>query len=121
LNIYSYGIHRDESYRILCNVHHRSDQKQSLNVFIQYYQCSIDNCLSDLIDKSCRSSNRNSIKTNAHQIDKFQTQFVSYDSYRIDNPLIGHQYLCCYQKNGLINIAKAITVLSRKIKSQFFD
>jgi hypothetical protein len=120
--IYSYGIHPRERYRILCNVRHRSEKKQSLNVFIQYYQCSIDSCLSDLLDKACRSSSdQNSISTIAHRIDKFQTQFVSSDSHKLDNPLMGHQYLCCYQQNGLINIAKAITILSRKIKIKVFD
>ena len=56
LNIYPYGIYERESYRIVCTVRHRSDIEQPLNVFIQHIECSIDNCLSDIIDKTCRST-----------------------------------------------------------------
>jgi hypothetical protein len=117
INIYPYGIHERESYRIVCTIRHRSDLKQPLNIFIQYYQCSIDNCLSNLLDKTCRApSNQHTISTTSTRINDFQTQFVSTDSHQLNNPSIGHQYLCCYKQNGLINLAKAITILSRKIQ-----
>lgn len=119
--VYASGIHPAESYRILCNVRHRSDKKQPINVFIQFYQCSIGNCLSNLVDKQCQSPDRNKIETTEHRIDKFQTQFVSADSRRIENPSMGHQYLCCYEQNGLMNVAKAIAVPSRKIQTLIFD
>jgi hypothetical protein len=121
INIYSYGIFQRESYRVVCTVRHHSDLKQPLNVFIQFYQCSVDNCLSNLQDKKCRtSSNENLISTTSNRITDFQTQFVSNNSYKLDDPSIGHQYLCCYQQNGLINIAKGITILSSNIKLNFF-
>ncbi len=117
INIYSYGIFQQESYRIVCTVHHHSNLKQSLNVFIQYYQCSIDTCLSNLHDKICR--NENILSTTSTRINNYQTQFVSVNSHKLDNPSIGYQYLCCYKEKNLINIAKAITILSRKIKIKF--
>jgi hypothetical protein len=117
INIYSYGIYRNESYRIVCTIQHHSNLKKSLNVFIQYYQCSIDNCLSNLHNKICR--NENLITTTSNRINNFQTQIVSINSHKLNNPSIGHQYLCCYKQNNLINIAKAITILSRKMKLNF--
>jgi len=121
LNIYSYGIFQRESYNIVCTIHHRSDLKQSLNIFIQYYPCSIGNCLSNLHDKTCRtsSSDQHSISTTSNRINNFQTQLISMNPHKLDNPAIGHQYLCCYKQNGLITIAKAITILSSKIKLNF--
>jgi len=117
LNIYSYGIYPYESYHVICTIRHRSDIEQPLNVFIQRIECSIDNCLSDIIDKSCRltTGQRLSI-TKENRINDFQTQFVSSDSQILDDPSIGHQYICCYEENGLLILAKALTALARKRK-----
>jgi len=113
LNIYPYGIYERESYRIVCTVRHRSDIEQPLNVFIQHTECSIENCLSDIIDKTCRSTigQRLSI-TNANRINNFQTQFISSDSQILNDPSIGHQYICCYEQNGFFILAKALTALA---------
>lgn len=113
--IYSYGIFERESYRIVCNVRHRTDSKRSLNVFIEYYSCSIDDCLINLVDKRCQSpTSRNILSVTSHRTEKFQSQFVSSQSHRLENPSMGYQYLCCYEQNGYVSIAKAITVLSSK-------
>jgi hypothetical protein len=115
LNIYSYGINERESYRTACTIRHRADIEQTFNVFIQHIQCPIDNCLSDIIDKSCQTSSYNqrlSI-TKANRIDNYKTQFVSIDSQIIDDPSIGHQYICCYEQNGFIPLAKGLTALAR--------
>ncbi len=117
LNIYSYGIYERESYRVVCTIRHRSDIKQPLNVFIQHIECSIENCLSDIIDKTCRSSTGQHLSiTKANRINDFQTQFVSSDSQILDDPSIGHQYICCYEENGVLILAKALTALARKRK-----
>ncbi|CAF3375104.1 unnamed protein product [Rotaria socialis] len=114
LRIYSYGVSEYDSYRIVCTIRHRSDIKQPLNVYIQYSTCSIDDCLSNLIDKTCQISSRTTLmKTISNPINNYQTQFVSNHSHKLTASSIGHQYLCCYQENGLINIAKGITILSR--------
>ncbi|CAF4341318.1 unnamed protein product, partial [Rotaria sp. Silwood2] len=113
LNIYSYGIFQNESYRIVCTIRHRSDIKGPLNIFIQYSKCLIDNCLSNLIYETCQiSSNKNLISTISNHINNYQTQFISSNFHLLNNPSIGHNYLCCYEQNGLISIAKATTVLS---------
>ncbi|CAF1140999.1 unnamed protein product, partial [Rotaria sordida] len=114
LNIYSYGIYERESYRIVCTVRHRADIARPLNVFIHDIQCSIENCLSDIIDRTCKSSsNPRLLLTKANRINNFQTEFVSIESQIIDNPSIGHQYICCYEQNGLIMLAKSLTALAR--------
>lgn len=119
--IYAYGIAEREVYRIVCNVRHRSDQKRSLNVFIEYYPCSVDSCLADLADRTCRSSaSQNTLSVTSDQTDKFQTQFVSTNSHRLDNPSMGYQYLCCHERNGFVSIAKAMTVLSRMSNLRVF-
>ena len=115
--VYSSGIRPGESYRILCNVRHRANRNQPISVFIQHYQCPIANCLSDLLDKQCQSPDRNTIKTTKDRVDDQQIQVVSSGSHQIDNPAMGHQYLCCDQKNGFTNLAKAIAVQSRKIQT----
>lgn len=113
--IYAYGISQRESYRVVCNVRHRTDQKRSLDVFIEYHSCSVDDCLIDLADKRCRAlNNRNTMSVTTHRTEKFQSQFVSSNSHRLENPSMGYQYLCCYEQNGFVSVAKAITVLSRK-------
>jgi len=113
LNVYPYGIFENESYRIVCTIRHRSDINRPLNIFIQYSQCSFDTCLSNLIDKKCQTlSNQQLISTTSNRINDYQTQFISTNSHTLDNPSIGHQYLCCYEQMGLIAIAKAITILS---------
>ncbi|CAF4523047.1 unnamed protein product [Rotaria sp. Silwood1] len=113
LNIYSYGIFPNESYRMVCTIRHRSDIKRPLNIFIQYSKCLIDNCLSSLIYDTCQiSSNKNLISSTSNHINNYQTQFISSNSHTLDNPSIGHNYLCCYKQNGLVSVAKAITVLS---------
>ncbi|CAF0830837.1 unnamed protein product [Adineta steineri] len=114
VNIYPYGVFERESYRIACTIRHRSDINRPLNIFIKYSQCSIDNCLSNLIDQTCQmTSNQNILSITSNRINDYQTQFISSTSQTIDNPTIGYQYLCCYEQNGLINIAKAITILSQ--------
>ncbi len=116
LNIYPYGIFEREAYRIVCTIRHRSDVNQPLNIVIQYFQCSIDNCLSNLIDKTCQSSsNQYSISTTSNRINDYQTQFISTISHTLNDPMTGYQYLCCYKENNLITIPKAITILSSKI------
>ena len=52
--------------------------------------------------------------TKANSINNYQTQFVSIDSQIINDPSIGHQYICCYEQNGLITLAKGLTALARK-------
>ncbi|CAF4377532.1 unnamed protein product, partial [Adineta steineri] len=114
VNIYPYGVFERESYRVACTIRHRSDINRPLNIFIKYSQCSIDNCLSNLIDQTCQmTSNQNILSITSNRINDFQTQFISSTSQTIENPTIGYQYLCCYEQNGLINIAKAITILSQ--------
>jgi hypothetical protein len=117
MHIYPYGIFEHESYRIACTILHRSDIKQPLNIFIQYLQCSIDNCLSNIIDKTCQTSSL--ISTTSNRVNPFQTQFISTESHILHYPSIGHQYICCYEQNDLITIAKAITTLSSKVKFKF--
>lgn len=120
LNIYSYGIYEGESYTIGCTVRHRSDIQQPLNVFIQYLQCPIDNCLSDIIDKSCRSTAAQRLSiTPGKRINNYQTLFVSSQSQILVDPAIGHQYICCYEHNGLSILAKGLTALAR-MKETFF-
>ncbi len=117
LNIYAYGIYERESYRVVCTIRHRADIDQSLNVFIQHTECSVDNCLSDIIDKTCQSPGSQRLPiTKANRINNFQTQFISIESQVVDDPSIGHQYICCYEQNGLIILAKALTALARKIE-----
>jgi hypothetical protein len=114
-DIYSYGIQERESYRVACTVRHRSDIEQPLNVFIQHIQCSIDNCLSDINDNTYRSTTGERLPlSQATRINSYRTQFVSSDSKVLDSPTIGHQYVCCYEKNGLTVFAKALTALARK-------
>jgi hypothetical protein len=115
LNVYPYGIKERESYRVACTVRHRADIEQPFNVFIQHIPCSIDNCLSDIIDKTCRTlSNERLSLTKANRINNYQTQFVSVDSQTIDDPSTGHQYICCYEQNNFIPLAKGLTALARK-------
>jgi hypothetical protein len=115
MNIYSYGIFEGESYRVVCTVHHRSDIEQPLNVSIQHIQCSMDNCLSDIIDNTCRSTTGQRLPmAKSNRISDYYTQFSSSDSQILDDPSIGHQYLCCYEKSGLIVLAKALTALARE-------
>lgn len=117
LNIYSYGTYKDESYRVVCTVRHRADIEQPLKVFIHNIPCSVDNCLSNFIDRGCpSSSSTTSMMTTATRLNKFQTQFVSTESKIIDNPLTAHQYICCYEQNGLTTLAKSVTALARKRK-----
>lgn len=115
LNIYAEGMKERQSYRVVCSIRHRADISQPLNVFIQHIECSVDTCLSDVIDKTCRSptSQRLSIGK-ANLINSYQTQFVSTDPQTLDDPSIGKQYVCCYEHNGLTVLAKALTVLARK-------
>ncbi|CAF1076010.1 unnamed protein product [Rotaria sp. Silwood1] len=114
LNIDSYGIYERESYQIVCTVCHRADIVRPLNVFIHDIQCSIDNCLSDIIDKTCRSSsNPRVLHTTVKNIDSFTTQFISSESEIINDPSIGHQYVCCYEQTGSIMLAKSLTALAR--------
>lgn len=114
LKIYSYGIFERESYRVACTVRHQSGSKYPLNVFIQYYKCSMDNCLSDLISKTCKkSTNQYLLTAKPNRINKYQTQFISSYSHTLNDPSTGHQYLCCYKQNGLATVAKAISILSR--------
>ncbi|CAF1068038.1 unnamed protein product [Adineta steineri] len=114
LNLYTYGIYQRESYRVVCTVRHRSDIERSLNVFIQHSVCTVDNCLSDIIDRTCQSStNQRLPTTKATRINNFQTQFVSIESQTINDPSMGHQYICCYEQNGIFILAKALTVLAR--------
>ncbi len=112
VNIYPYG---NESYHVVCTIRHRSDIEKPLNVFIQQTPCSIDNCLSDIIDNTCQSTTDERLEmTESIKISDYQTQFASNDSQILNDPSIGHQYLCCYEKDGLIVLAKALTALARK-------
>ena len=114
-NIYPYGIKEQQPYRAACTVRHRSDIGQPLNVFIQHVQCSIDNCLSEIIDSACQSTTGERLPlSQPTRINNYQTQFISSDSHTLDNAMTGHQYICCYEKNGLAVLAKAVTVLARK-------
>jgi hypothetical protein len=90
-------------------------------VFIQHAECSIDNCLSDIISKTCRSSSSRRLPTtNANRINNFQTQFVSIDPQTITDPSVGHQYICCYDQTNSIVLAQALTALARK-KNKFIS
>jgi hypothetical protein len=113
LNIYPYGIYERESYRVVCTIRHRADIEQPLNVFIQRTECSIDNCLSDIIDQTCRSTTGQRLSiTKSNLINNFRTQFINSDSQIINDPSTGHRYICCYEKNGLFILAKAVAVLA---------
>ena len=115
LNIHALGIREKESYRIVCNIRHRADVEQPLNVFIKHLECSVDYCLSDVIDKSCGSSQTDQLPiSRGTRINAFQTQFVSVDSHVLDDPKIGRQYICCYESKGAIVLAKALTALARE-------
>ncbi|CAF0895692.1 unnamed protein product [Adineta ricciae] len=112
-NIYAYGIYENEPYRVVCTIRHRADIERSLNVFIQHTECTMEHCLSDIIDKTCQSSSNQRLPTSkATRINDFQTQFVSIESQTIHDPLIAHQYICCYEQKGLVQLAKALTVLA---------
>jgi len=117
MNIYSHGISPQEQYKLACIIHHSSDLKQALDVTIRSFRCSIDNCLSDLSMKTCQSrSDDSSVGTTSTRASPFQTQFISKDSYIINDPSIGRQYICCYRQNGQLNtLAKAIVVSSSRI------
>ncbi len=115
VNIYPYGIYENESYRVVCTIRHRSDIEKPLNIFIQQIPCSIDNCLLDIIVNTCQSTTGQRLAmTQPTRISGYQTQFASSDSQILSDPSIGHQYLCCYEKDGLIVLAKALTALARK-------
>ena len=114
-NVYPYGIAEKEPYRVACTIRHRVDIQQPLTVFIQYFSCPIETCLSTLIDRTCqRSLSQKSLKTTSKQINNFQTQLTSVESQQLDDPAVGYQYLCCYEQKGLISIAKAMAVVSSK-------
>lgn len=114
--IYPYGIAPGTSYRIICSMRHRADINTPLNVFIQYFMCNIDNCLSTLIDKTCQTSSKQSqLTTVSNRINDYQTDFISSESHRLTNPSMAYQYLCCYENKRLMTIGKAIAVASSKI------
>ena len=116
LNIYALGILEKQSYHVVCTIRHRADIKQPLNVFIQRAECPVESCLSDVIDRTCRSTTNIRLSTNPGiNINKFQTEFVSAESYTIDDYNVGNQYLCCYEKDGEVILAKALAALARKI------
>ena len=75
----------------------------------------MDNCLSDLIDQSCQSSvgQRLSI-TEMKRINNFQTQFISNEIQKFDDPSIGHQYVCCYDDKSSVTLAKGLTAIARE-------
>jgi len=75
----------------------------------------VDNCLSDLIDQSCQSSvgQRLSI-TEMKRINNFQTQFISNEIQKFDDPSIGHQYVCCYDDKSSVTLAKGLTAIARE-------
>ena len=88
-----------------------------MKVFIQYTECSVDVCLSEIIDKSCQSPlNQRSLTIEMNRINDFQTQFISYESQTMKDPFIAYQYVCCYEQNGLFILSKALTALARKMK-----
>ena len=114
-SIYPYGILERESYRVVCHIRHRSDVQQPLKAFVQYHPCSVDTCLSEIINRVCqRGPNSQSLATTSQRVNDFQTQLISTASHQLESPSVGHQYLCCYEQNGLIAIAKALTILSRE-------
>ena len=59
------------------------------------------------------------INNKSNRINNFQTQFISSDSQILNDPSIGHQYICCYEQNGFIILAKALTALASKKKREF--
>ena len=121
-NIYPYGVFTNESYQINCTIRHRADIERPLNMYIQYFQCPINNCLSNLIHKPCLpQSDPNTINTTSIEKSDFETQLISTISHKLNNSNIGHQYLCCYEQDPLINIAKGITILSSKKTLNFYS
>lgn len=121
-NIHSYGIYENESYRVACTIRHRANINRPLKVFLKYVQCSVDNCLSDLIDQTCQSSvgQRLSI-TEMNRINNFQTQFISSEIQKFDDPSIGHQYICCYDDQSKVTLAKGLTAIAReKFNNSYF-
>ena len=114
-SIYPYGVLERESYRVVCNIRHRSNVQQPLNAFLQYYPCSVDTGLSEIINRVCqRGPNSQTLATTSQRVNDFQTQLTSTASHQLESPSVGRQYLCCYEQNGLVAIAKALTILSRK-------
>jgi hypothetical protein len=118
LNIYAYGIYERESYRVVCTVRHRADIERSMNVYIHHLECNMDNCLSDIIDQTCQRSFGQRLSTSkATRINDFETQFASLESQKILDPATGHQYVCCYEQKGSVELAKALTALARRRES----
>ncbi|CAF1023509.1 unnamed protein product [Adineta ricciae] len=113
INIYPYGVSQREPYRVVCTIRHRADINRPLRVSLHYSQCSLDACLASLIRKTCQtSSDQQLISTTSNRITDYETQFISSASHALHDPSIGHQYLCCYEQNGLVSIAKGITILA---------
>lgn len=115
INIHTYGIYEGESYRVVCTIRHRADVEKPLRVSIHNVECSVDQCLSDIFDKTCQSlTNSHLLNTQSTRVTKFQTQFVSTDSQIINEPSTGHQYVCCYVQSGVVLLAKSLTALARE-------
>lgn len=114
-NIHPYGIPLNTRYRISCNMRHRSDMKQPLEVSIHHFNCTVDTCLTNMIDKTCqRTRNLWPIPTVYKSINSYQTNWMSVESYRLHDPSMGHQFLCCYRDTTMTTVAKAIAVASSK-------
>jgi hypothetical protein len=113
-NVHASGVFERESFRVVCSIRHRADIGQPLNVFIQQSECSVDTCLSDTIEKTCRSPSGQRLPiSKGARINAFQTQFVSIDSQILNDPAVGRQYLCCYEQRDPVPLAKGLTALAR--------
>ena len=116
-NVHASGVFERESFRIVCSIRHRADIGLPLNVFIHQSECSVDTCLADVIEKTCRSSSSSSGQrlpiSQGTRINAFQTQFVSINSQIVNDPAVGRQYLCCYEQREPVALAKGLTALAR--------
>lgn len=118
INIYSYGIFEQERYSAVCNVRHRADVQQPLNVSMQFVQCPIEKCLSDIIEGTCRSPSTDRIPLQlTRYVSKFQTEFITEQKFTIADLNNGHAFICCYEGEGNTILAKGITALARKLDS----
>ena len=111
--IYTYGVLADETYRVVCNVQHHSNNSRPMRITVQYFSCSVYNCLSKFVDRSCQGTSKNHmISTRKNPVNQYQTQWITVDTHRLIDSSIGYLYLCCDENNPSIVINRAITVLS---------
>ena len=114
-NLYAYGVYDNEAFRVACTVRHRSDVGQPLKVFIHHIECRVENCLENIIDNACQSTTAQRLPmASANRINNYQTQFVSTNTQFLDESTLGHQYICCYEQNAPLVLAKGLTAIARK-------